>query len=156
MKLSAFCDSLNYLVLSQDGRESDIRVRLPVGKYCIIPSTYLTDQEGDFILRVHIEQFGPEEEDDSDSDTLIETKALLDQTGTSHFDERSLRSEPKYGLRSEGRATPIYGSTTGRGNQLYGRTGGRATPLYGSRLQLAHVNDHMSARSGRSGRSRNH
>merc|ERR1712106_159667 len=88
--------------------------------------------------------------DDSDSDTLIETKALLDQTGTSHFDERSLRSEPKYGMRSEGRATPIYGSTTGRGNQLYGRTGGRATPLYGSRLQLEHVNDNMSERSVRS------
>lgn len=136
----------------QDGRETDIRVRLPVGKYCIIPSTYLTDQEGDFILRVHIEQFGPEEEDDSDSDTLIETKALIDQSGTSRFDERSMRSEAKYG-RSSGRATPIYGSTTGRGNQLYGRTGGRTTPLYGSRLQLEHVTDNMSDRSVR---SRNH
>jgi len=113
----------------------------------------MPDQEGDFILRVHIEQFGPEEEDDSDSDTLIETRALMDQSGTPRFDERSLRSEPKYGLRSEGRATPIYGSTTGHGTQLYGRTGGRATPLYGSRLQLEHVNDNMSERSAR---SRNH
>ena len=103
-------------------------------------------------MRVHIEQFGPEEEDDSDSDTLIETKALIDQSGTSRFDERSMRSEAKYG-RSSGRATPIYGSTTGRGNQLYGRTGGRTTPLYGSRLQLEHVTDNMSDRSVR---SRNH
>ena len=133
--------------MSQDGRETDIRVRLPVGKYCIIPSTYLPDQEGDFILRVHIEQYGPEEEDeDSDADTLIETKALIDQSAT------SLRSESRYG-RSEGRATPLYGSTVGRGNQLYGRTSGRATPLYGSRLQLEHVPDNMSDRSVR---SRNH
>ena len=43
-----------------------MRIRLPVGKYCIIPSTFMPDQEGDFILRVHIEQFGPEEESDSD------------------------------------------------------------------------------------------
>ena len=35
----------------QDGRETNIRVRLPVGKYCIVPSTYLPDMEGDFILR---------------------------------------------------------------------------------------------------------
>ena len=60
----------------QDGRESNIRIRLPVGKYCIVPSTYLPDQEGDFILRVHIEQFGPEEESDSDSDTQT-IRALL-------------------------------------------------------------------------------
>ena len=37
----------------QDGRESNIRVRLPMGKYCIIPSTFMPDQEGDFILRDH-------------------------------------------------------------------------------------------------------
>merc|ERR1712227_718533 len=41
---------------------SNVRLRLPVGKYCIVPSTFLPDQEGDFILRVHIEQFGPEED----------------------------------------------------------------------------------------------
>ena len=87
-------------------------MRLPRGKYCIIPCTFQPEQEGDFILRVHVEQFGPEEEsEDSDSDTLIETRALVD--------------------RSQ------YGSSTGQGNQLYGRTGERgATPLYGSRLQL--------------------
>ena len=99
----------------QDGRETGIRVRLPPGKYCIIPSTYEVDQEGDFILRVHIEQFGGEEEEESDTDTLVtETRTLLD------------RSSPAYG-----------GSSVGRGNQLYGRTArGRTTPLYGSRLQL--------------------
>ena len=118
----------------QDGRESNVRIRLPVGKYCIIPSTFLADQEGDFILRVHIEQFGPEEESDSDSDTLIETRALID------------RSQSQLsGLRSEGRATPQYSSTAGQGNQLYGRTGDRATPLYGSRLQLEHVREHSGS-----------
>ena len=35
----------------QDGRETNIRVRLAAGKYCIIPSTFMTEQEGDFILR---------------------------------------------------------------------------------------------------------
>ena len=105
----------------QDGRESNLRIRLPVGKYCIIPSTFLTDQEGDFILRVHVEQFGPEEEsEDSDSDTLIETRALVD--------------------RSQ------YGSSTGQGNQLYGRTGERgATPLYGSRLQLEQARENSGS-----------
>ena len=118
----------------QDGRESNLRIRLPVGKYCIIPSTFLTDQEGDFILRVHIEQFGPEEESDSDSDTLIETRALID------------RSQSQ--LSGLGRATPQYGSSAGQGNQLYGRTGersDRATPLYGSRLQLEHVREHSGS-----------
>ena len=94
----------------------------------------MPDQEGDFILRVHIEQFGPEEESDSDSDTLIETRALID------------RSQSQLsGLRSEGRATPQYSSTVGQGNQLYGRTGDRATPLYGSRLQLEHVREHSGS-----------
>ena len=77
-----------------------MRLRLPVGKYCIVPSTFLPDQEGDFILRVHIEQFGPEEDSDSDSDTLVETRALIDRS-ESQLDDRSLRS----GLRSEGRKT---------------------------------------------------
>ena len=121
----------------QDGRESNLRIRLAVGKYCIIPSTFDTDQEGDFILRVHIEQFGPEEESDSDSDTLIETRALIDRS-QSGLDDRSVRS----GLG------PHYGSSTGQGNQLYGRTGergDRATPLYGSRLQLEHVRENSGS-----------
>jgi len=133
----------------QDGRESNLRIRLPVGKYCIIPSTFMPDQEGDFILRVHIEQFGPEEDSDSDSDTLIETRALIDRSGSGMLDDRSLRS----GVRS---GTPMYGSTAGQGNQLYGsRAGDRATPLYGSRLQLEHVQDTASERSA-SSRIRNH
>ena len=100
-----------------DGRETDVRVRLPAGKYCIIPSTYEPDQEGDFILRVHIEHFGEEEGSESDSDTLVETRALVERAGTPH------------------------------GSQLYGRTGERAsrtnTPLYGSRLQLQHQQDNL-------------
>ena len=107
----------------------------------------MPDQEGDFILRVHIEQFGPEEESDSDSDTLIETRALIDRSASQLLDERSLRS-------GQGRATPMYGSTAGRGNQLYGsRSGDRATPLYGSRLQLEHQAQETS--SERSSRVRN-
>ena len=39
----------------QDGRETNIRVRLPAAKYCIIPSTFLPGQEGDFILRYRID-----------------------------------------------------------------------------------------------------
>ena len=46
----------------QDGRESNIRVRLPPAKYCIIPCTFMPDQEGDFILRVHIERYSREDE----------------------------------------------------------------------------------------------
>ena len=128
----------------QDGRESNIRVRLPVGKYCIVPSTFLPEQEGDFILRVHIEKFGEEEEDSSDSDTVIHrpanaAAAVGERTATPAHSHRS-----EYGRRPEGRATPIYGSTSGRGAQLYGssRGAGRTTPLYGSRLQLEHSQNH--------------
>ena len=49
------------LLFDSDGRESNVRVRLPRGKYCIIPSTFLPEQEGDFILRVHIERYSREE-----------------------------------------------------------------------------------------------
>ncbi len=42
----------------QDGRETNIRVRLPPGKYCVVPCTFFPDKEGDFILRVHIERYG--------------------------------------------------------------------------------------------------
>ena len=41
------------------------RVRLPRGKYCIIPCTFMPDQEGDFILRVHIERYDREQESNS-------------------------------------------------------------------------------------------
>ena len=41
----------------QDGRETNVRVRLPAGKYCVIPCTFQPEQEGDFILRVHIERY---------------------------------------------------------------------------------------------------
>ena len=115
---------------TQDGRDTGIRVRLPVGKYCIIPSTYDVDKEGDFILRVHIEQHGEEEEEEeSDTDTLVDLDSRV--------------------------GTPYVGSTIGRGTissgtQLYGRSGrGRTTPLYGSRLQLEHVSDNGSERSHR-------
>ena len=33
------------------------RMRLARGKYCIIPCTFQPEQEGDFILRVHIERY---------------------------------------------------------------------------------------------------
>ena len=32
-------------------------MRLARGKYCIIPCTFQPEQEGDFILRVHIERY---------------------------------------------------------------------------------------------------
>lgn len=41
----------------QDGRETNVRVRLPSGKYCVVPCTFEPEQEGDFILRVHIERY---------------------------------------------------------------------------------------------------
>lgn len=123
----------------QDGRETNIRGRLTAGKYCIIPSTHQPSQEGDFILRVHIERH-PREEGDSDDETI--TGSRDPRAATPRFDQDS-----KYG-----RATP----TSGRGNQLYGRTGeggpvgGRETPLYGSRLQLEHI-DNQSIGSSRRG-----
>ncbi len=51
----------------QDGRETNIRVRLPPAKYCIVPCTFTPEQEGDFILRVHIERPA--------KDGLVHTKA---------------------------------------------------------------------------------
>ena len=52
---------IDYPSIVSDGRETNVRVRLPRGKYCIIPSTFQPDQEGDFILRVHIERYSREE-----------------------------------------------------------------------------------------------
>ena len=52
---------IDYPSIFSDGRETNVRVRLPRGKYCIIPSTFQPDQEGDFILRVHIERYSREE-----------------------------------------------------------------------------------------------
>lgn len=133
----------------QDGRESNIRVRLPVGRYCIVPSTYMPDMEGDFILRVHIESFGPEVEmeDSSDSDTFIcinndpnETTALVARSATPTFSERSVRSELKFGnQRSASRTTSVQGSRSNLARykpleEL--RSGGGNTPIYGSRREL--------------------
>ena len=93
-------------------------MRLPVGKYCIIPSTYDVDKEGDFILRVHIEQHGEEEEEEeSDTDTLVDLDSRV--------------------------GTPYVGSTIGRGTissgtQLYGRTG-RGRRGYPKEVELGHV-----------------
>ncbi len=44
----------------QDGRETNVRVRLPAAKYCVVPCTFMAGKEGDFILRVHIERYSRE------------------------------------------------------------------------------------------------
>eukprot|EP00096_Caligus_rogercresseyi_P000225 TRINITY_DN1060_c0_g2_i11.p1 TRINITY_DN1060_c0_g2~~TRINITY_DN1060_c0_g2_i11.p1 ORF type:complete len:559 (+),score=121.63 TRINITY_DN1060_c0_g2_i11:116-1792(+) len=75
-----------------DGRESNIRVRLMPGKYCIIPSTYEPEVEGDFMLRVHFEkhsregdaeylhhqsiQHGEEEEDELETEVDVHTRLM--------------------------------------------------------------------------------
>ena len=123
-------------------------MRLPVGRYCIVPSTYMPDMEGDFILRVHIETFGPEVEmeDSSDSDTFIcndpnETTALVARTATPTFSERSVRSELKFGDQrsAASRTTSVQGSRSNLARykpleEL--RSGGGNTPIYGSRREL--------------------
>jgi len=129
----------------QDGRESNIRVRLPPGKYCIIPSTFLTDQQGDFILRVHIEMFGPEVEQHqldsgSELETNVTTTALIERVATppSAYSERSSRTELKYDNNEDTDSRPITPSgppTTSRHRRsttpvVYNRSEGRATPIY--------------------------
>ena len=52
-----------------DGRESNIRLRLSQGKYCIIPCTFMPDAEGDFILRIHIERYSNEVDEDNEHTT---------------------------------------------------------------------------------------
>ena len=52
-----------------DGRETNIRLRLSQGKYCIIPCTFQPDSEGDFILRIHIERYSNEVDDDNEHTT---------------------------------------------------------------------------------------
>jgi hypothetical protein len=62
----------------QDGRETNVRLRLSQGKYCIIPCTYMPAMEGDFILRIHIERYSNEmdenEENASTTPMAIEHK----------------------------------------------------------------------------------
>jgi hypothetical protein len=53
----------------QDGRESNIRLRLSQGKYCIIPCTFEPKYEGDFILRIHIERYSNELDDNEHTST---------------------------------------------------------------------------------------
>ena len=60
-----------------DGRETNIRLRLSQGKYCIIPCTYDVDAEGDFILRIHIERYSNEVDDDNNEQTTTTTGAPL-------------------------------------------------------------------------------
>lgn len=60
-----------------DGRETNIRLRLSQGKYCIIPCTYMPDAEGDFILRIHIERYSNEVDDDNNEQTTTTTGAPL-------------------------------------------------------------------------------
>jgi len=60
----------------QDGRETNVRVRLPRGKYCIIPCTFMPDQEGDFILRVHIERYDREQQESNSPQSSPEMKRL--------------------------------------------------------------------------------
>ena len=44
----------------QDGRETNVRLRLSQGKYAIIPCTFEPRSEGDFILRIHVERYSNE------------------------------------------------------------------------------------------------
>lgn len=37
-------------------REISKRIRLPEGRYCIIPSTFQTGEEGEFLLRIFVEK----------------------------------------------------------------------------------------------------
>ncbi len=37
-------------------REVSKRLMLPPGRFCIIPSTFARDEEGDFMLRVYVER----------------------------------------------------------------------------------------------------
>lgn len=52
-----------------DGRETNLRLRLSQGKYCIIPCTFMPDSEGDFILRIHVERYSNEVDDNEHTST---------------------------------------------------------------------------------------
>lgn len=53
-------------------REVTLRVKLPPGQYCVIPSTYLPGEEGDFLLRIFTEK-KPKECCENDNDVGIIT-----------------------------------------------------------------------------------
>ncbi len=53
-----------------DGRETNVRLRLTQGKYCIVPCTYMPGSEGDFILRIHIERYSNEDLSDDGREPL--------------------------------------------------------------------------------------
>jgi len=52
-----------------DGRETNLRLRLSQGKYCIIPCTFMPGSEGDFILRIHVERYSNEVDDNEHTST---------------------------------------------------------------------------------------
>jgi len=97
----------------QDGRETNVRIRLSRGKYCIIPCTFLPDQEGDFILRVHIERYAREEAelamvDDNDDD---EVEGNVDDEDDHREDHRQLLAA----ARSRGATTDAATDTSRAG-----------------------------------------
>ena len=52
---------------------------LSQGKYCIIPCTFQPESEGDFILRIHIERYSNEVDDDNEGYTSTGAPLAIEQ-----------------------------------------------------------------------------
>lgn len=57
-------------------RENSKRVKLPPGTYCLVPTTYEKDEEGDFIIRVFSEKTSGVKEHDVDDAKLLESEEV--------------------------------------------------------------------------------
>ena len=76
------------------------RLQLPPGRYCIIPSTFDRDEEGEFMLRVYVEKYWG-----SADKALKEGRDLMRRVGDNFAVPGRPSGDGGYGWSASGDAT---------------------------------------------------